>query len=105
MLAEINDKDDKIDALKQQLERLKELSKRHRDEEIANGRVIDVLNQELDELRSNSLNNHRNNFNQISPVIDNSKLVIELEQQLKRARVEIEELREANEGLCVNCVI
>lgn len=98
----IRAKEEEMESLQDQLERMKDMSKRHRDEEIANGRVIDVLNQELDELRSNSLNNQRNSKSLTNGTSNNSgydsKLVHELESELRKVRRENEDLRENNEG-------
>jgi Rab11 family-interacting protein 3/4 len=95
----VRDKQEEIDRLDDELFKLKELAKRHRDEEIANSRVIDVLNQELDELRRREFGSciKRNSINLTSE--QNSKLVVELEHELKKAKYTIRELKEQSEEL------
>lgn len=82
-----------------ELNRLKDLSRRHRDEEIANQRVMDVLTQELDELRQRDFgtSSQRNNFSATSERY--SKLVAELKQELKGVKLENQELKEQAEEL------
>lgn len=90
-------KTEEIEQLKEEIAKLKEGSRRHRDEATANARVIDVLNQELDELRRANLTGSR--FGSRTSVDNNNLLIAEMDFELKSLKSQVRDLKETNEEL------
>ncbi|KAI1283022.1 Rab11 family-interacting protein 4A [Halotydeus destructor] len=95
----LREKADELELLRDEVERLQEHSKRRRDEEIANVKVINVLNQELEEMRQHDFGHNNKSRHSTSSVHYDDKLVHQLEQELRKLKVENSELKEANEEL------
>lgn len=97
---QVHEKTIEIDILKEEVRKLREISRRQRDEDVVNGQVIEALNQELTEIRNN-YENHAGNRPRSQTTSSEIELRIysEIEQELKRLKNENKILKEANEEL------
>ncbi|RWS24501.1 rab11 family-interacting protein 4A-like protein [Leptotrombidium deliense] len=96
---QLSQKVDEIDSLREEVNYLKQQTRRHQDEESANSIVIDVLHQELDELRK--VQSKQGDKNGSTPITNVRELQIycEMEQEIRKLREENRGFREANEEL------
>ncbi|RWS14899.1 rab11 family-interacting protein 4A-like protein, partial [Dinothrombium tinctorium] len=98
LLQQLSQKTDEIESLKEEILYLKEKTKRHQDEESANSIVIDVLNQELDELRKVQNKETTKNCSSVSEMRE-LQIYCEMEQEIRKLREENRAYRETNEEL------
>jgi len=87
-----------IDGLRLEVNKLRELIRRHQDEENVNSRLIEVLNKELTDIRKPQLFESKKRTMSSSDDIDMC-INSEMEKELKQLKDENIALREANEEL------
>ena len=96
---QLNEKSIEMESLLEEIATLKDVIKRYKNENCANNRIVDVLNQEITDLRS-SQQLLESNSTLHSPKNDVEMSVLtEMEQELKRLKDENRGLRETNEEL------
>ena len=95
---QINDKSVEIEGLRLEVHKLREVVRKHEDEDSVNSRLIEVLNQELSDVKRPQLFETKKRTFSSSDEIDSS-YSSEIERQLKELKDENLALREANEEL------
>ena len=96
---------EEMESLKEELAKVKDSIRKHRDDDISSERIIQVLNQELSELKTNyaAIISSRGSFDASNSSTSSSSQmnakVIEMSEALNRLRSENETLKETNEEL------
>ena len=106
----INGQTDEIDSLKEEITELKDVVQRSRNHDMSNGKVIEVLNNEIEEMRSRN-HGHRDSVisttshvtslcSRSNSLADTKELrIYELENMVGQLREENKSLKESNEEL------
>ncbi len=95
---QLQEKTAEIDSLRVEVDKLRDVVRRHQDEENVNNRLIEVLNQELTDIRKPQLFESKKRTMSSSDEID-VLINSEMEKELKQLKDENLALREANEEL------
>ncbi len=95
---QLQEKTVEIDSLRVEVNKLRDVVRRHQDEENVNNRLIEVLNQELTDIRKPQLFESKKRTMSSSDDID-VLINSEMEKELKQLKDENLALREANEEL------
>lgn len=109
--AVIHGQADEIDGLKEEVSDLKEVIQKSRTDEICNGKVIEVLNHEIEEMRGRNRGHHRDSVisssshvtslcSRSNSLADTKELrIYELETSVRQLKEENKALKESNEEL------
>jgi len=105
---QLENKQEELSTVVDELSKMKEYVRRHREDDMSHQRIINVLNQELTDLRSSQTSSMSSGFAESSNGFAECSLphehssppkVREMEEAMTRLRVENESLRETNEEL------